>query len=127
VVRVKNYYEILEISELASADEIKKQYRKLMMKYHPDRHNDNPLIHLAEREVKKYQEAYEIIGNKDKRVRYDLELKKSRFEKMNPSVNHRDPAPPRSNPEPDHAAAAEEKNETDYDPEEEYEEYDETE
>jgi molecular chaperone DnaJ len=64
----RDYYEILGISKGASADEIKKSYRKLAMKYHPDR---NPGDKEAEAKFKEATEAYEILKDDQKRSGYD--------------------------------------------------------
>lgn len=62
------YYEILEVNRQATDDEIKKSYRRLAMKYHPDRNPDNP---EAERKFKEAAEAYDILRDPEKRARYD--------------------------------------------------------
>jgi molecular chaperone DnaJ len=64
----RDYYEILGINRDASADEIKKAYRKLAMKHHPDRNPDNP---KAEEHFKEAKEAYEILSDVQKRAAYD--------------------------------------------------------
>jgi molecular chaperone DnaJ len=64
----RDYYEVLGVSRTASADEIKKAYRKLAMQYHPDR---NPGNKEAEEKFKEAAEAYEALGDADKRQRYD--------------------------------------------------------
>jgi len=64
----RDYYEILEISKDASPEEIKKAYRKMAIKFHPDKNPDNP---EAEDKFKEAAEAYEILSNPDKRQRYD--------------------------------------------------------
>jgi molecular chaperone DnaJ len=64
----RDYYEILEISRNASADEIKKAYRKMAIKYHPDK---NPGDKASEEKFKEAAEAYEILSNADKKQRYD--------------------------------------------------------
>lgn len=64
----RDYYEVLEISKSADENEIKKAYRKIAMKYHPDR---NPDDKAAEDKFKEAAEAYEILSNPDKRARYD--------------------------------------------------------
>ena len=64
----KDYYDILGINKSASSDEIKKQFRKLALKYHPDR---NPGNSQAEAKFKEISEAYEVLGDKDKRAKYD--------------------------------------------------------
>ena len=64
----RDYYEVLEVSRTASAEEIKKAYRKKAIQYHPDK---NPGDKAAEEKFKEAAEAYEILGNEDKRKRYD--------------------------------------------------------
>ncbi|HUN03775.1 MAG TPA: DnaJ domain-containing protein, partial [Niabella sp.] len=64
----RDYYEILGVSKSASADEIKKAYRKVAMQYHPDR---NPGDKAAEEKFKEAAEAYEILSDADKRAQYD--------------------------------------------------------
>jgi molecular chaperone DnaJ len=64
----RDYYEILNVSRNASQDEIKSSYRKLAMKYHPDK---NPGDHEAEEKFKEVAEAYEVLNNPEKRRRYD--------------------------------------------------------
>ena len=64
----KDYYEILGVSRTSSQDEIKKAYRQMAMKFHPDR---NPGNKEAEEMFKEAAEAYEVLSDKDKRQRYD--------------------------------------------------------
>ena len=64
----RDYYEVLGVNRDASDDEIKKVYRKLAMKFHPDRNPDNP---KAEEQFKEAKEAYEILSDKQKRSAYD--------------------------------------------------------
>jgi len=64
----RDYYEVLEISKSANSDEIKKAYRKLAIKYHPDKNPDNP---EAEEKFKEAAEAYEVLSNPEKKSRYD--------------------------------------------------------
>ena len=64
----KDYYAILGVSKTASADEIKKQFRKLALKYHPDRNQGNK---AAEAKFKEISEAYEVLSDTDKRSKYD--------------------------------------------------------
>jgi len=64
----RDYYEVLGVSRSASKDDIKKAYRKLAMKYHPDKNPDNS---EAEEHFKEVNEAYEVLSNEDKRRRYD--------------------------------------------------------
>jgi len=64
----RDYYEILEVSRSATPDEIKKSYRKIAIKFHPDK---NPDDKASEDKFKEAAEAYEILGNDEKRSRYD--------------------------------------------------------
>ncbi|WP_153795976.1 molecular chaperone DnaJ [Foetidibacter luteolus] len=64
----KDYYEILGVSKTATADEIKKAYRKVAMQFHPDR---NPGDKQAEEKFKEAAEAYEVLSDADKRAKYD--------------------------------------------------------
>ncbi len=64
----QDYYEILGISKNASSAEIKKAYRKMAIKYHPDK---NPDDKVAEENFKKAAEAYEVLSNPDKKAKYD--------------------------------------------------------
>ena len=64
----RDYYEVLGVEKGASAEEIKKAYRKSAMKYHPDR---NPGDKEAEEKFKELGEAYEVLSDDDKRSRYD--------------------------------------------------------
>lgn len=63
-----DYYEVLGVSKTASADEIKKSYRKLAMQWHPDRNQGNP---EAEKKFKEISEAYEVLSDASKRQQYD--------------------------------------------------------
>jgi molecular chaperone DnaJ len=64
----RDYYEILGVHKGASADEIKKAYRKVAMQYHPDR---NPGDKAAEEKFKEAAEAYEVLSDADKKAQYD--------------------------------------------------------
>jgi DnaJ-class molecular chaperone len=67
-----NYYEILGVNENASQEEIKKNFRKLSMKWHPDK---NPGNHDAEEKFKCISQAYDILSDKDKKKEYDFSRK----------------------------------------------------
>src|SRR5258707_6332655 len=64
----RDYYEVLGVAKGASADEIKKAYRKVAMQYHPDR---NPGDKAAEEKFKEAAESYEVLSDADKRGQYD--------------------------------------------------------
>jgi len=65
----ENYYKVLGVSENASLDEIKKSYRSLALKYHPDRNPQNRKA--AEERFKKVSEAYYVLGDTERRAEYD--------------------------------------------------------
>lgn len=68
---MKNYYEVLGVSRDATKDEIKKAFRAMAKKYHPDKNKDDNDA------IKKFQdasEAYEVIGNEESRAEYDKKL-----------------------------------------------------
>lgn len=65
----KDYYEVLGVSKDASDDEIKKAFRKLAIKYHPDKNRDDPKA--AEEKFKEINEAYSVLSDKQKRAQYD--------------------------------------------------------
>lgn len=64
----RDYYEILGVAKSASADEIKKAYRKVAMQFHPDR---NPGDKAAEEKFKEAAEAYEVLSDQEKKAQYD--------------------------------------------------------
>ena len=64
----KDYYEVLGVDKSASAEDIKKAYRKMAIKYHPDK---NPGDKEAEEKFKEAAEAYDVLSNADKKQRYD--------------------------------------------------------
>jgi curved DNA-binding protein CbpA len=68
---MKNYYYFLGILENASAEDIKKAYRKLSLKYHPDK---NPNDDFFENRFREIQEAYDVLGDSEKRKIYDQNL-----------------------------------------------------
>ena len=64
----RDYYEVLGVNRDASEDDLKKAYRRLAMKWHPDRNPDNP---KAEEHFKEAKEAYEVLCEPQKRAAYD--------------------------------------------------------
>jgi molecular chaperone DnaJ len=68
IMAKRDYYEVLGVTKSASADDIKKAYRKLAIQYHPDKNPDNP---EAEDKFKEAAEAYEVLSNPEKKQRYD--------------------------------------------------------
>jgi molecular chaperone DnaJ len=68
MAKKRDYYEVLGVDRGASADEIKKAYRKLAIKFHPDKNPDDP---TAEDKFKEAAEAYSILSDENKRARYD--------------------------------------------------------
>ena len=75
---MKNYYEILGVSPNVTSDEIRIAYRKLSIKFHPDKNNGDKFF---EEWAKKINEAYDILGNQEKRQSYDETLKYSHNDK----------------------------------------------
>ena len=70
---MNNYYEILEVSKDATQDEIKKAYKKLAKKFHPDINKESG----AEEKFKKINEAYEVLSDETERKEYDQKLNSS--------------------------------------------------
>jgi molecular chaperone DnaJ len=64
----RDYYEVLGVSKGADESEIKKAYRKLALKYHPDKNPDDA---SAEEKFKEAAEAYEVLSNTEKKAQYD--------------------------------------------------------
>src|ERR687883_1335078 len=68
MAQTKDYYAVLGVSSSATQDEIKKQYRKLAARYHPDKNPNDP---KAADRFKEISEAYQVIGDAEKRKQYD--------------------------------------------------------
>ncbi len=83
--QVKDYYEILGVDRKATQDEIKKAYRKLARKYHPDLNQGDK---SAEQKFKELNEAYEVLGDEKKRAEYD-QYGRSPFEGGRPGFDYR--------------------------------------
>lgn len=64
----RDYYEVLGVEKSASQSDIKSAYRKLALKYHPDKNKDDK---EAEEKFKEASEAYEVLSDEDKRKKYD--------------------------------------------------------
>lgn len=79
-----NYYKELDVDERADQESIKKSYRKLCMKWHPDKNNNSE---ESTDKFKRLNEAYDILGDPEKRKMYDL-TRKNPFMNMNMDVNH---------------------------------------
>ena len=69
-MKFQDYYEVLGVKRDASEDEVKKAYRKLALKWHPDRHKDGKKD-KAEAKFKRISEAYEVLSDPEKRKKYD--------------------------------------------------------
>ena len=72
----RDYYEVLGVSKSAPADEIKKAYRRLAMKHHPDRNKDDS--EASEARFKETKEAYEVLKDAEKRGYLELDYDESR-------------------------------------------------
>ena len=66
---MKDYYQLMGILRESTGDEVRKAYRKLVMEYHPDRNRNDP---NCEGRMKEINEAYQVLGDEEKRRQYDL-------------------------------------------------------
>jgi DnaJ-class molecular chaperone len=80
-----NYYQILEIEQTAPPEEIKQAYRKLALKWHPDKNPDNK--EEAERKFKEVAEAHTVLSNPQERSRYDFCLEKGLGLSFSPNID----------------------------------------
>jgi hypothetical protein len=83
-----NYYQLLGVEKSASAADIKRAFRRLAIKYHPDKNPDPQ----AEELFKQISEAYDVLGDPVKRVDYDIKLTNPRWPVPTQAPRHRDPA-----------------------------------
>ena len=77
-LKMKDYYKILEVSVTATLEDIKKSYRRLALKYHPDRNHGDK---ISESKFKEVAEAYEILSDAEERTKYDYEYNRNRQSK----------------------------------------------
>lgn len=71
---IKDYYKVMGLTREATGEELKKTYRELAMKFHPDRNQDKP---ECEDRLKEINEAYRVLGNEENRFRYDLSCQRA--------------------------------------------------
>ena len=89
---MKDYYQVLGLNSSATAAEIKIQFRKLVLQYHPDK-NSSP---AAASRIREINEAYDVLGDPDKKIQYDYSRNNLVFQHS--STPHRDPAYRRARP-----------------------------
>ncbi len=86
----RSFYETLGVSYGANQVRIKEAYKKLVREYHPDKYANNPLAHLSEEMIKKINEAYEVLGDPEKRAKYDKLIFSKQVYKYADHQGHRD-------------------------------------
>src|SRR5687768_83447 len=93
---MKDYYAVIGVSRTASQDEIKRAYRRLAVKYHPDKNPDPQ----AQQRIVEINEAYDVVGDPEKRNAYDQRLDNPWAEVITAPdpPKHRDPAYRRKRP-----------------------------
>lgn len=80
---MRNPYEVLEIKEGASKEEIKKAYRELVKRYHPDQYGNNPLKDLAEEKLREINEAYDYLMNNSTQSSYNSGSQNNNYNNSN--------------------------------------------
>uniref|UniRef100_A0A663EN08 DnaJ heat shock protein family (Hsp40) member B8 n=1 Tax=Aquila chrysaetos chrysaetos TaxID=223781 RepID=A0A663EN08_AQUCH len=81
-----DYYKVLGLQKSASQDDVKKSYRKLALKWHPDKNPSNKVE--AEKQFKAVAEAYEVLSDPQKRLLYDRSVKESRSPRRSATGGH---------------------------------------
>ncbi|XP_052631718.1 dnaJ homolog subfamily B member 8 [Harpia harpyja] len=81
-----DYYKVLGLQKSASQDDVKKSYRKLALKWHPDKNPSNKVE--AEKQFKAVAEAYEVLSDPQKRLLYDRSVKESRSQRRSATGGH---------------------------------------
>ena len=83
---MKNYYDLIEVSQKASPEVIEKAYKTLVKKYHPDLQPENNKKN-AEQKIKDINEAYEILSDKNKKAEYDRKLALAKYQEEKQHIN----------------------------------------
>ena len=94
-----NYYAVLGVERGATQEKIKKAYRQMAFKYHPDRNMNNPRI--AEEKFKEIQEAWQVLGNPTKREEYDRLGHHAYFHRSSTRARREGDVPRRGRGDPD--------------------------
>lgn len=81
--RIKKYYDLLEVTTESSKEDIKRAYKVLVKKYHPDKYVDNDLYHLAAEKMKEINEAYEYFKGNDFKHCIENEVEDVKYEENN--------------------------------------------
>ncbi|MBN2803994.1 MAG: J domain-containing protein [Deltaproteobacteria bacterium] len=93
----KDYYETLKVASTADEKEITAAYKKLVLKYHPDKHQGNELEDLAKEKLEQLNEAYKVLSDKNTRIKYDS-IRRAQNSRQNfRSSAHCAPSAPPSN------------------------------